>query len=226
MTFDEKKDLIGWDITNWFKAIPYWERHIKIETRDKVCLELGASNGGLSLWMARHFNTVICSDLKLPGAAALKIHSKYECKDRIRYEAVDATNIPYENYFDVVAFKSIVGGIAGFYGSNAYKAKTIKQIYRTLKPGGTLVFAENLKATRCHAFLRKHFGTKNWNYLHLDELKTVFSDFKQVQYTTVGFFGCLGRTEKQRNILGKIDSFIERFIPCSWHYIVIGVAKK
>lgn len=226
MTIDEKRDLIGWDIINWFKAIPYWERYIMIEGGDKMCLELGASNGGLSLWMAKYYNTVICSDLNTPVKEALKIHSKYKCKNNISYEAVDATNIAYKNHFDVVAFKSIIGGIAGYFGNNDYKSKTIKEIYHALKPGGKLVFAENLKGTLLHVFLRKYFGTKDWNYLRLDEIKTVFSDFKHVHYITAGFFGCLGRNEKQRNILGKIDSFVEKIIPSSCHYIIIGVAEK
>jgi len=226
MTFEEKRDLIGWDIVNWIKAIPYWEKHINIEGGDKMCLELGASNGGLSLWMAKYQNTVVCSDINMPGKEAFTIHSKYECKTNISYEAVDATNILYKNHFDVVAFKSIIGGIAGYFGNNDYKYKTIREMYQALKPGGKLVFAENLNGTLLHVFLRKYFGTKHWNYLRLDEMKTVFSDFKHVNYQTLGFFGCFGRNEKQRTILGKIDSFIENIIPSSCHYIVIGVAEK
>ena len=29
----------------------------------------------------------------------------------IIYQDIDATNIPYENYFDIIVFKSIIGGI-------------------------------------------------------------------------------------------------------------------
>lgn len=226
MDINGKRDLIGWDIVNWFKAIPYWEKRVSLLNGDKNCLELGASNGGLSLWMAKHNNKVICSDLTKPGKEALNIHAKYDCRKNISYEAVDATHIPYKEQFDIVAFKSIVGGIAGFYGDNSYKYKTLHEMYEALKPGGKLLFAENLKGTTFHAWLRKHFGTKDWNYLRLDEMSTVFADFKNVNYTTVGFFGCLGRNEKQRNFLGKIDTLIEKIIPKSFHYIVIGVAEK
>jgi len=226
MDIEKKRDLIGWDIVNWFKAITYWEKYAIINDGNNKCLELGASNGGLSLWMAKYNNEVVCSDLNKPGKEALEIHSRYEYSDKISYEAVDATNIPYKNHFDVVAFKSIVGGIAGYYGDNSYKYKTVKEMYQALKPGGKLLFAENLKGTGLHVLLRKYFGTKDWNYLRLDEINTVFADFKNVNYTTVGFFGCLGRNEKQRNLLGKIDTFIEKILPNSFHYIVIGVAEK
>jgi SAM-dependent methyltransferase len=226
MDIDRKRDLIGWDIVNWFKAIPYWEKRVSLADGDKKCLELGASNGGLSLWMAKYNNEVVCSDLTKPGKEALNIHSKYDCSKNISYEAVDATNIPYKEQFDIVAFKSIVGGIAGFYGDNAYKYKTLHEMYEALKPGGKLLFAENLKGTGFHTLLRKYFGTKDWNYLRLDEIKSVFADFRKVSYTTVGFFGCLGRNEKQRNFLGKIDTLIEKIMPKSFHYIVIGVAEK
>jgi len=226
MDINEKRDLIGWDIINWFKAIPYWEKHAPISRGNNKCLELGASNGGLSLWMAKYNNEVVCSDLNIPGKEATSIHEKYNYGSNISYEALDATNIPYHDYFDVVAFKSIVGGISGYYGDNSYKYKTLHEMYKALKPGGKLLFAENLKGSGVHVILRKFFGTKDWNYLRLDEIQSVFADFKHVKYTTVGFFGCFGRNEKQRNFLGKIDTMIERVIPGKLHYIVIGIAEK
>jgi SAM-dependent methyltransferase len=221
-----KQDVIGWDIVNWFKAITFWEKYHIVDSGYKKCLEVGASNGGLSLWMANNNNEVVCSDIQKPGKEALNIHAKYTCSNNISYEALDATNIAYDNYFDVVAFKSIVGGIAGYYGDNSYKAKAIKEMHKALKPGGKLLFAENLKGTRFHVLLRKYFGTKDWNYLGIDEINIVFGDFRKINYTTVGFFGCLGRTEKQRIFLGKVDNLIERFIPKNYRYIVIGIAEK
>jgi SAM-dependent methyltransferase len=137
---------------------------------------------------------------------------------------MDATNIPYENHFDVIIFKSIVGGISS--GNQKNKAKTLKEIHKALKPGGKLLFAENLEATGFHKILRENFGTKGWNYLRMSEINDVFAPFKKIKYSTIGFFGCLGRNEWQQNFLGKIDSMLNWFIPNESKYILIGVAEK
>lgn len=167
---------------------------------------------------------MVCSNLKLPDEKTKKIHHKYNCQPYIAYEAIDATNIPYDNHFDFITFKSILGGIPG--DGREVKIKTINQIHNSLKPGGKLLFAENLSASIFHKILRCWFGTKDWNYLKLDDLDFVFSSFSHVRYTTVGFFGCLGRNERQRILLGKLDKYFDWMIPQKWRYIIIGVATK
>lgn len=225
MNDELKRDIIDWDTENWSRAIPYWQNYaFKLGNRFK-CLELGASKGGLSLWLALNQNEVICSDVKNPKVIAERVHQKYNCYKNINYEAIDATNIPYINHFDLVVFKSILGGISGP-NRDDIKAKTIKEIYKTLKPGGKLLFAENLDASIFHKIFRKWFGTKDWNYLRLNELNTVFSPFSKVNYTTVGFFGCFGRNEYQRIVLGKLDKLIDKLFPHKNRYIIIGVATK
>ena len=62
--------------------------------------------------------------------------------------------------------------------------------------------------------------------MKLNEIADVFSLFKNVNYTTVGFLGCMGRSETQRRILGHIDTFIEKLLPNRFHYILIGIAVK
>lgn len=222
---ETKKDIVDWDIVNWSKAIKYWENNFSVRNKKYKCLELGANQGGLSLWLASHANSVLCSDIKSPRNLASGIHKKYDFASSIKYAAIDATNIPYENHFDIITFKSILGGISEN-GRNEFKQKTVNEIYKALKPGGALLFAENLEASVIHKFLRKRWGTKDWNYLKLDELNSVFSSFNNFNYTTVGFLGCLGRTEVQRNILGHIDTGIEKLLPKEFHYILIGVAIK
>ena len=58
------------------------------------------------------------------------------------------------------------------------------------------------------------------------EIENVFSSFKSVKYITVGFWGAFGRTEKQKNILGKFDRLFEKIIPKEKRYILIGIARK
>lgn len=219
------KAIIDWDVVNWAKALDYWEKNTDLNSKEHKCLELGAANGGLSLWLSLHDNKVLCTDLMGPKEEARNIHKEYRCTSNIEYASMDATNIPFENHFDIVVFKSILGGISQN-GRNENKLKTLNEIHKALKTGGKLLFAENLEASLLHKILRKKFGTPNWNYVKLAEIDDIFQSYKKVSYTTVGFFGCLGRTEFQRNILGKIDGGIERMIPGKMNYILIGIAEK
>ena len=57
-------------------------------------------------------------------------------------------------------------------------------------------------------------------------MDTLFSSFKNVKFITVGFLGAFGRTEKQRSIFGKLDRVVEKFVPKSKRYILIGIAHK
>jgi len=219
------KDIIDWDIENWSKALVYWERKIDLENKNFKCLELGGRKGGLTLWLSLKGNQVICSDIENPETEAGPIHKKYNVNTQ--YQAIDASNIPYQNYFDVVAFKSILGGISRN-NNNALKQKVINEIHKSLKENGVFLFAENMESSFLHKFLRKKFVSwgAEWNYLKVNELENLFSSFKSVDFITIGFLGAFGRSEVQRNLLGKLDRFIEKFIPKSKRYILIGIAKK
>jgi len=217
-------DIVGWDVRNWSKAIAYWEKNTSITNKEYQCLELGSSKGGMSLWLALNKNKVYCTDLNGPENDAYLMHKKHNCSSRITYGAVDATAIPFENHFDLIIFKSILGGISS--NENQKKARTVNEIYKALKPGGILLFAENLESTLLHRVFRKGYGTKHWNYLKMSELDEVFSSFSTLEYTTEGFFGCFGRNERQRDLLGKIDAMLASVIPMKSKYIVIGVAVK
>lgn len=220
-----RKDVIGWDTENWVRAIPFWENNGQPNHETNKCLELGAHGGGLSLWLALNKNKVVCSNINQPDENTRKIHCKYNCQSNISYEAIDATSIPYFNHFDVIVFKSILGGIKGQEIEDA-KVKVINEIHKSLKPGGKLLFAENLDASIFHKILRYWFGTKSWSYLKLKDVEAIFSSFDKVTYTTVGFFGCMGVNERQRVLLGKLDCFIDQIFPKASRYIIIGVATK
>ena len=221
------EDIVDWDIVNWKKAINYWEKNIELKMKSYSCLELGSNKGGLSLWLALNGNNVICSDLVSPIETASPLHKKYNCEVKINYASINATNIVHSNQFDLVVFKSILGGISRD-GKNELKQKTIQEIYNSLKPGGKLLFAENLEASFLHKFLRKKFVKWGdaWNYLKYDEITALFDCFQKVDFITVGFFGAFGRSEKQRNILGEIDTIFGWLIPKKKRYIVVGIAEK
>lgn len=226
-TFNEEtiRDIIEWDVTNWSKALLYWDNYI---AHNKLtCLELGARSGGLSLWLSLNGHDVICSDINNPTESASSIHKMYKTKGAINYESINAINIPYENHFDIIVFKSILGGIGSF-GNKELINKTIEQIFKALKPGGVLLFAENLKATIFHQIARRVFVNwgNRWNYIEYEEVDNLFNKFSSVSYDTYGFFSSFGRNEKIRNRLSILDKQCNAFIPKSAKYILFGAAKK
>ena len=227
MTKELTKDIIQWDVKSWSKALSYWDS--KVEW-DKIqhSLELGGREGGLSLWLALKGKTVVCSDLKDVQKTAEPLHKRHHVSTWITYQDIDATNIPYEEYFDLIVFKSIIGGI-GRNDNYKNQHKVFKEIYKALKPGGKLLFAENLAASAVHRRLRKRFVQwgSSWRYVSLDEMKEFLSDFSYYDIKTTGLLGTFGRTERQRNVLSAVDDLVlNKICPDRWKYICYGIAEK
>ncbi|MDF3026084.1 MAG: Methyltransferase type 11 [Fluviicola sp.] len=221
------KEIIRWDVKSWSKALDFWEKNVDW-TKVEKGLELGGHEGGLSLWLALKGIPALCSDLKDVRKTAEKLHVKHQVTAFVSYEDIDASAIPYENHFDVIVFKSIIGGIGR--GDNfEIQKKVFKQIYKALKPGGKLLFAENLVGSPLHQKLRKRYVDwgSTWRYLTIDELKECLSDFSDYEMKTTGFLGTLGRSEGQRNFLAATDRvFWNHVSPANWKYIAYGVAQK
>lgn len=221
-----KKEIIQWDCFNWSRALDFWQEHGGVNLPDASALELGARDGGLSLWLALNKANVMCSDYEISRMEeAVKLHQKHKVSSLVAYEAVDAMNIPYEKKFDLVVFKSILGGISWKMGEDA-KYQVIKSIHRSLKKGGELWFAENLSASIVHSMARKYLK-KGWSYPHHTEIPKLFSDFSSLEFKAIGCLATFGRSESQRGFMGKIDQqIIEKFVPDKWKYIAVGVARK
>ena len=53
------------------------------------------------------------------------------------------------------------------------------------------------------------------------------SDFHYINSETVGFLGCFGRTELQKETISRLDENIfKNIIPKSWNYIYFGICQK
>jgi SAM-dependent methyltransferase len=221
------QDIIQWDVKSWSKALFFWEKKVDWN-KVHICLELGGREGGLSLWLASKGKKVICSDLKDVKKTAEHLHQKYNLGELVSYHDIDATNIPFENYFDVIIFKSIIGGI-GIGNNIDIQNKVFTQIHKALKPGGQLLFAENLIASPLHQCFRKNFTNwgSAWRYISKDEMKLFLSVFSYFEMYSNGLLASFGRNERQRNLFAKFDNLISnKVFPEKWNYICYGVAKK
>lgn len=220
-------DILQWDIQSWSKALQYWEDHVDWQSINHA-LELGGRQGGLSLWLATRNKQVICSDLHHVQEVAEALHIKYIFCNSISYEDIDASAIPYENKFDLIVFKSILGGI-GKNNNYEIQKKVFREIHKALKPNGVLLYAENMVASPVHQFIRKKFvpwGT-TWRYPSINEMHELMQDFSSYSFHTSGVLGAFGRSEQQRTFLSYIDGILLNHIcPKSWKYIGYGIATK
>jgi len=221
-------DAIAWDVATWSRALRYWEREGRLSHARLECLEVGAHDGGLSVWLAAQGHRVVCSDLNTPQERAKALAVRYRVAGSIRFEEIDATDIPYEDAFDVIAFKSVLGGI-GRDGALERQRMAIAAMYRALRSGGRLLFAENLTGSPLHGLLRRRYVDwgAQWRYVTVHEMRSFLEPFSSVCYDTAGFFATLGRTERQRNKLARIDDVIvQALVPPAWRYIMYGIATK
>lgn len=230
MRYDtEISDIMEWDIRSWSPSLDFWSKESSLDMSGINGLEVGSRNGGLSLWLAKKGCRVVCSDVDGPTEKARELHTKYGLTHLIEYSNIDATSIPYDdNYFDVVVFKSVLGSI-GCNDNKDAQIRAVDEIYRVLKPGGELFFAENLSASPIHRILRERFVKwgRTWRYVSVDEVSEFLKKFSSVKYFTTGFLAALGRSESQRYFLSALDKYLtNRVVPSKWKYIMIGIAKK
>ncbi|MEX2113427.1 MAG: methyltransferase domain-containing protein [Pirellulales bacterium] len=220
-------DIIQWDVRNWSAALYCWDHQVDWPSVYE-CLGLGGRDGGPSLWLALKDKHVVCSDVEVNQGRAQRRHERHGITSKIEYAVIDTLHVPYENRFDVIAFKSILRCI-GLDGRKDRQQQAVNQMHRALKPGGTLLFIENLSASivrrlGLRAFIR--WGTR-WRYVALDEMHEFLCRFNRVQMDTVGVLGALGRTERQSDLLAMIDqAALSRLLPDRWHYVVYGIAEK
>jgi SAM-dependent methyltransferase len=223
------RDAFGWDTVNWSCALDIWTRRTTTGPGSRA-LEIGAGglNGGISLWLAAHGYDVVCSSLGVPPRRMHELHAAHGVQDAVSYQQLDILNSTHEAEFDLVVVKSVLGHV-GSHGNRAMQRLAVERIHRALKPGGELWFAENAAATRLHAWGRRRLGAGRWSwgYLHLEDLPVLLEPFDERAWTTFGTAGALGRSERQRRALGRLDRvLLNRLVPARWRYVVAGTARK
>jgi len=221
---DHRDLYFQWEVRTWSRALPLWEAHLPTK-RPATALGIGERGGGISLWLASKDFRVTCSDLRPFPPETSRMHARFGVQDRIAYARADATALPFPDAaFDVVFFKSVIGAL----GDKERQAQAIRETHRVLKPGGLLLFAENLTGTAMHRWLRKRFVAWEhyWRYLHPVRDRDLFAPFAALDDRTTGLLANLGRTEGQRDLLARVDALLMPIVPQGGRTVWYGVATK
>jgi ubiquinone/menaquinone biosynthesis C-methylase UbiE len=230
-------DIVEWDIYTWSNGIVFWNNTIdrifdtannknnSANMEDIKVLDLGARDGGTSLYFALKGFKCVCSDLRGPSEKAKELHIKYGVSKLISYENVDCTCMDYEDEsFDIVAFKSVMGAV-GANNNDANIMKAINEMHRVLKPGGVLLFCENTHGSAFHMLMRKRFvkWSKFWNYVSLDFMNRAVEKFEERDIHSFGFLSCM---VKNNSFVYWLDEKLCRIIKPHNQYMCYGYAKK
>ncbi|MDB4016223.1 class I SAM-dependent methyltransferase [Flavobacteriaceae bacterium] len=214
-----------WDTISWSRTLLICHKYLE-SNRGKYVLEVGSRHGGLSLMLAKEYGMeVVCSDLNNPETSAQLLHKKYITNHTIQYKAIDCMQIDYkDNSFDFVFFKSVIGAL----GACEKQSLAFQEIFCVLKPGGVLLFAENLECSVFHMYLRRKFvpWSSHWHYPKLNDINLFLENYNFVEINTTGFFATFARAKFIRTFLSYFDVVIDKILPKKNKYIVYGAAIK
>ena len=225
----DHKKYIEWDVYTWSRALDFWQSHAQSHGAVRG-LELGGRHGGLSLFFAERLGSdMVCSDYGGPSDEAKRVLEPYTNQSKVEFADINALDINFpDNQFDFVVFKSVLPSLADGKLSNQQRA--IDEVFRVLKPGGVMYFAENMRASALHKFGRKHFV--KWGdrcrYISVAELDELLSAFSKTEIRFTGFFAVFApaRLPWLKRAFAKIDSLIDKLLPTRWKYVAFGAATK
>jgi SAM-dependent methyltransferase len=178
---------------------------------------------------------VLCTDYRPPGEQPQQLHRQWKVQEHIGYAVADVFKLAFpEDFFDVVACKSVIGGLSLDYKdvstrTLANQKLAVDEIRRVLKPGGIFFGAENLIGTRAHMALRRiqTKGNLGWRYLRTSEIRWLFSDYSACEQRGYGFLGSHRPRFCGLNALcATLDTLLSKVLPDNWLYISFIRARK
>ncbi len=219
-------EYFEWDVSLWGQAMKYWHPLLE-KSRGGKALDIGSRRGGLAKMLAIEYNyEVVATDIRFTEEMKAAVNLLDSSSARIKFEIMDCTSITFaDNTFDIVIFKSVLGAL----GSLENQKKAFSEIHRVLKTGGALLYAENLRASIIHRFLRdkfrKHYALA-WRYPTLGEFSDHLKNFSAASIYTAGFFTNFFKKEKYKRIVSVMDKAVIGLIPRTFRYIIYGSALK
>jgi len=233
MDFNTLTDIIEWDVLNWGELIYNFDALLCTLPSNAKILAIGERNGGLSLWLALKGFHVICSDRIEFSNYTYQLHEKYNVSHLITYKTLDILNLSEsEDYYDLVIFKSVLGGVKSeYHNANTRDFQTrqnaINNIFKILKKGGYLYITENLEGNVLHKMGRYFFRkNKGWHYITISELKLLFKRFELVEIKTFGVFYTIFKNNKINKMFYNINKFVNNLLPSNYKYIGMVMCKK
>jgi SAM-dependent methyltransferase len=178
---------------------------------------------------------VICTDYHEPCEHVRQLHRRWQVQDRITYTAADIFKLAYpENHLDVVACKSVIGGLCSNYKDRSTRTPeqqklAVEEVRRVLKPGGFFFGAENLVGTRLHMALRRKRtkGNLGWRYLQLSEIYWLLDGYSKCELKPHGYLGTHWAKFRTLNLLcAAADGCLSKILPADWLYISFIRARK
>jgi len=228
-------EIISWDVANWSHCLSYWQPWVEpLDRTSSRVLVLGERSGGISLWFALLGFDVICSDYRLPGDDVRQFHQRWLVQERVTYAAVDMFSIPFpDNHFDVVACKSVIGGLKVDYKDPSTRSlqgqqMAVEEVRRVLRPGGIFLGAENLVGTGLHAGARhlRYKGRVGWRHLRLSEVRWLFGNYSVCEQLPWGFLGTHWPSRLLNRMTALMDRYVSRWLPADSLYISFIRARK
>lgn len=145
--------------------------------KKSICLDYGCSVGLMTEYFATKFEKVIGVDV---DKNAISIASKRNSKSNLKYATIKDELIPYpDNYFDVVVFNQVYEHVGN-------PEKSLKEIYRVLKPKGVCYFGARNKLFPMDGHYKipfiAYFPIKLSNFLVKYVLKKKYYDIKLYTY--------------------------------------------
>ncbi len=228
------KDIIEWDVDNWGVLVKLWTPLIDSLAPGSNILAVGERNGGLSAWLASKGHKVWCTDRIFPTDKAKNIHQEYGVSGHIVYAGYDvvAGDENFAGKFDLVIAKSVIGGLKQVYSDRstrnfAVQQKAVGNIYKTLKPGGYFLSAENMEGSLAVRWIRKIKGKdKGWRYLKWKELPLLFGDFRITSATAFGVVPGIAHNRSAGRLIYLINNYVLRFLPPPYKCIGFVTAQK
>lgn len=221
---------LEWDVATWSRALRFFEiKALESTIPLQKGLEIGARHGGLSWFFAHTFGSELyCTDVVEPSPKARELHQKMGVSTQITYQQADALALPFaDQSVDFVVFKSVLGAI-GRHNQPEKQQQALAEMYRVLKPGGRLFWAENTRASLLHQWMRRLFVPwgNTWRYVSLGELTDWLTLFEHSEIHSTGFLSAfIPRPEWLKNIAAQVDHCMP-FWPSNGRYVAYGVAIK